>query len=268
MGMNLIRIALGVEYVGRNYCGFQSQNNGDSIQEALEHAASHVANHPIKVVCAGRTDAGVHALNQVIHFDTAAIRDDHHWVKGMNVNLPEDIKIHWVRRVSNEFHARYSAIYREYVYCLYKSDTPSVLLHPFALRIGELDWEAMKAVSQIFVGVHDFSAFRTSCCQAKNPNREIHSIDFREEGHMVYVHIRANAFLHHMIRKMMALLLSVGYGKISPEQANDILKHKLRADVPGQVPSNGLFLVRIGYASECGVPDRNKLSFSLGEIGV
>jgi tRNA pseudouridine38-40 synthase len=194
-----MRIALGLEYDGSTFCGWQSQAGGGSVQDALESALSVVADGPIRVVCAGRTDAGVHALAQVVHFDTEAVRPDTAWVRGVNAHLPPSIAIRWAQPVAAEFHARFSARGRRYRYLLLnRGQRPGLM----AGRVGwfhrPLDAEAMTRAAGLLLGEHDFSAFRAAECQAKSPVKTLRQAEVRRQGDLLVFDFEASAFLHHM----------------------------------------------------------------------
>ncbi len=241
---------MGVEYDGTNYYGFQSQDNPalETIQLKLEEAISSVADHKISLIPAGRTDAGVHATNQVIHFDTDAIREDYAWLMGVNTNLPKDISIKWVKRVADDFHARYSATYRKYQYFIFNSPVRSALWHQKATVIyTPLDEHKMHEAAQVFIGEHDFTSFRSAQCQSKTAMRNIHHIKIERLGMFVLVEIQANAFLHHMVRNIVGVLLEIGSGKKEMAWAKDVLAKKDRRYAAVTAPPDGLYLVYVGY---------------------
>ncbi|OIP10484.1 MAG: tRNA pseudouridine(38-40) synthase TruA, partial [Betaproteobacteria bacterium CG2_30_59_46] len=219
-----MRIALGVEYDGSHFCGWQSQLSGCGVQDILERALEGIAGKPLRVVTAGRTDTGVHALHQVVHFDTDVARPDSAWVRGVNALLPDSVAVLWARPVSDEFHARFSAVSRNYHYLL--------LNHPVrpALLSGKVGWfhqpldvEAMRQGAQFLLGEHDFTAFRAAECQAKSPIKHLQQIGIATSGEYILFDFTANAFLHHMVRNLVGSLVYVGKGKHSPAWVRELL---------------------------------------------
>lgn len=209
-----MRIALGVEYAGHNYYGWQRQQEVPSVQERLEKALSSLAAEPIAVTCAGRTDAGVHATGQVVHFDTQAVRDERAWTLGTNAKLPNDIAVRWQANVSDDFHARFSATARRYRYIIYNSPLRAGILNGGVTHIFyPLDAERMHRAAQALVGEQDFTSFRASHCQAKTPFRNVHFVHVERLGDYIVVDIQANAFVHHMVRNIVGSLLLVGKGE-------------------------------------------------------
>ena len=209
------RIALGIEYNGSQFNGYQLQSAGTrTVQGELERALSKVADDPVRLTCAGRTDTGVHATGQVVHFDTSVQRELKAWMLGGNTNLPRDISIHWVRQVSDDFSARFSAISRSYRYILFNRKVRSaVFQHNVSWSFEPLDATMMNAAAQLLIGEHDFSAFRSSQCQARHAVRKMQSISVKREGEYVILDIKANAFLHHMVRNIMGTLMVIGRGE-------------------------------------------------------
>lgn len=243
-----MRIALGMEYDGTNYCGWQRQDNVGSVQEKIEQALSQVASQPIVVVCAGRTDAGVHALGQVVHFDTDAKRSDRAWILGTNSNLPKDIRILWARHVPSDFHARYSATSRYYRYMIYNHKIASALLRYRAMWCPyALNESLMSEAGQSLLGEHDFSSFRGSGCQSKSTKRLVTSIGVTRSGSIVNVDIKANAFLFHMVRNIVGVLIKVGTGERSPEWVKEVLHVCDRRKAAVTAPACGLYLVKVEY---------------------
>ncbi len=209
-----MRIALGISYQGSAYHGWQSQTGLSCIQTYLEQAISQVADHPIMLSCAGRTDKGVHALGQVVHFDTTAQRSQQAWLLGGNSHLPNDIRINWVQMMESSFHARFSAIARRYHYIIYNHRLKSALWNQYTSHCYyPLNEAQMQSAAQTLIGEHDFSSFRAASCQAKSACRNIHHIQVIREGSYVGIDIQANAFLHHMVRNISAVLMSIGAGK-------------------------------------------------------
>lgn len=250
-----MRIALGVEYDGTDYLGWQRLSHGASVQATLEAALSRVADAPVEVICAGRTDAGVHARCQVVHFDTAAVRSERGWVLGANSNLPRDIGVCWALPVGDDFHARFSARARRYCYhILNRPVRPALDARYVAWERLPLDLEAMRAAAQALLGEHDFSAFRTVACQARNPVRTVQEIALWREDDIVNFEIQANAFLHHMVRNIVGSLLPIGRSEQPPGWLADLLAGRDRAVAGPTAPPQGLVFLRPLYPSETGLP--------------
>lgn len=245
-----MRIALGIEYDGTNYHGWQCQIDLSTVQEKVEAALSKIAMHPIKVICAGRTDAGVHALEQVVHFDTAVIRPNIAWVFGTNSNLPLDIRIIWARKAHEDFHARFSAISRQYNYKIYNSQIASAIMRDRTVRVKPpLDIELMHEAGQYLVGKHDFSSFRGSGCQANHPVRTIIFLNISRDGNIVNIDIKANAFLLHMVRCIVGMLIKVGTGEKPPIWAKEVLEARDRKTCPATALPQGLYFIKADYSS-------------------
>lgn len=243
-----IRIALGVEYDGSQFCGWQSQENTRTVQGCVEKALTKVANHPVAVVCAGRTDSGVHALTQVIHADVTAKRSMRAWVLGSNVNLPRDVSILWAQPVDNEFHARFSARGRHYRYLiLNRSVRPGILHQKVTWEHRPLDVELMQAGANYLIGTHDFTSYRTVACQAKSPIRTIGYITVRRQADKIIIDVGANAFLHHMVRNIVGVLIAIGCGERSPAWAGEVLAAQDRAVGGVTAPPYGLYLYGVDY---------------------
>ncbi|SIN85856.1 tRNA pseudouridine38-40 synthase [Sulfurivirga caldicuralii] len=252
-----MRIALGIEYDGSAYCGWQHQDHCDAVQTHVEAALSFVADHPIEVVCAGRTDTGVHALNQVVHFDTTAERPLRAWVEGVNTRLPDAIRIHWVKPVAEDFDARFSAVARRYRYVIHNVPTRSALLRQRVTWVREpLDAAAMDKAAQALVGEQDFSSFRAAGCQARHPMREVQRVHVHRQGNMVLVDIQANAFLHHMVRNIVGSLLKVGQGERPVEWIAELLAAKDRTQAAETAPAAGLYFVTAVYPPALGIAER------------
>ncbi len=220
------RIALGIEYNGSLFSGYQMQTKGSrTVQEELEKALSKVANEPVRLTCAGRTDTGVHATGQVVHFDTAVQRELKAWILGGNTNLPRDVSIHWVRQVTEQFNARFSAVSRSYRYILFNRKVRSAIFqHNVAWVFEHLDAHLMNHAAQYLLGEHDFSAFRASQCQAKHAVREMQNISVKRNGDYIILDIKANAFLHHMVRNIMGSLLVIGRGQQETQWMQELLR--------------------------------------------
>jgi len=251
----MTRWAAGLEYLGTRYSGWQWQGHAASIQQEVERVLSAVADHSIKVTAAGRTDAGVHALNQVIHFDSAAARAPHAWLFGANSQLPRDISLRWVQAADAEFHARYSATARSYRYVMWSGRARSALLEGrVAWLIEPLDAERMHRAAQVLVGEHDFSAFRDSGCQSRTPMRNLHAISVRKQGDFSVLDVRANAFLHHMVRNIAGVLIAIGQGKQPESWARAVLESRQRAKGGVTAEPGGLCFVGPEYPARFGLP--------------
>ncbi len=250
------RWALALSYVGAAYHGWQTQEGLPSVQTVLESALSRVANHSLRVQCAGRTDAGVHASEQIVHFDTPAQRDERAWIMGTNSYLPPDISVHWVKSVPSHFNARHRAISRRYRYLIYNASTrPGLLNKNVTWHYRSLDAERMQAAAQHWLGRHDFSSFRDSHCQSKTPVRQVEEIHVIRQGALIVVEIKANAFLHHMVRNMVGVLLEVGEGAKEIAWAAEVLEARARTAAAMTAPPHGLYLVKVEYSSEFKLPE-------------
>ena len=256
MAKKIYRIALGVEYEGTEYRGFQKQKSTkDTIQGFLDEALSKVANESIQTICSGRTDSGVHAYCQTIHFDTASIREINSWIKGGNSLLPKDIRVIWAREVPKDFHSRFSAISRTYRYIIRNSNLPSALNRNQNLWVKEnIDLVSMRRASSYLIGEKDFSSFRSSSCQSKTPFRNIHSIEIKKKEELVFVEITANAFLLNMVRIIIGTLLEVGTKKITPKRVKQILEAKNRKLAGKTSSPKGLHFVGTEYLKKYKVP--------------
>ncbi|MGC1853925.1 MAG: tRNA pseudouridine(38-40) synthase TruA [Candidatus Aquirickettsiella sp.] len=250
-----MRIALGISYQGSAYHGWQSQTGLSCVQTHLEQAISRVANHQIMLSCAGRTDKGVHALGQVVHFDTTAWRSQQAWLLGGNSHLPADIRINWVQEVECTFHARFSALARRYHYIIYNHRLKSALWNQYTSHcyypLNETD---MLSAAQTLIGEHDFSSFRAASCQAKRACRNIHHIQVVREGCYVSIDIQANAFLHHMVRNISAVLMSIGAGKKPITWAQEVLLARDRRAADVTASPNGLYLSQVFYPENFALP--------------
>ncbi|MGY8906819.1 tRNA pseudouridine(38-40) synthase TruA [Candidatus Njordibacter sp. Uisw_056] len=250
------RIALGIAYNGRYYHGWQRQPSGHiSVQEKLEDALSIVANEPIKVMCAGRTDAGVHASAQVVHFDTVAQRPLRAWTHGGNMNLPDDVAIQWAQPVDEKFHARFSATARRYRYVIYNHALrPALMDKEVTWNYRPLDIVSMQKAAAHLVGTHDFSSFRAAACQANSPIRTMHHLNVIAAGDYIVLDVRANAFLHHMIRNLAGLLMKIGAGEAPPEWAMEVLIAKDRRVSAATAKPYGLYFVDAEYDDAFNLP--------------
>ncbi len=250
-----MRIALGLEYDGTPFLGWQSQPGGRTVQDALEAALSAIAGEPIRVVCAGRTDTAVHACAQVVHFDTPVERPESAWIKGVNTHLPREIAVLWAVRVNDDFHARFSAQRRRYDYFLLNRPVRSALENA---RMGwfhlPLDAAAMRAGAARLIGEHDFSAFRSSECQAKSPVRTITRLDIAQRGDVLQFTLEANAFLHHMVRNIVGTLVYIGKGKHAPAWVPELLASRTRALAAPTFSPHGLYLSQIDYDARFNLP--------------
>jgi tRNA pseudouridine38-40 synthase len=252
-----MRHALGIEYDGTDFLGWQRLSEGSTVQGALETALSFVANHPVEVTCAGRTDSGVHGECQVVHFDSEAQRSPYSWLMGANSRLPSSVAVLWLQPVAAEFHARFSARARRYRYrLLNRRVRPGLLSRVVSWERQPLDAGAMHAAAQALRGEHDFSAFRAVQCQAKHPRRELHHIAVTRHGEEVIVEVRANAFLHHMVRNIVGSLLLVGRGEKPQEWIGELLAGRDRGVAGPTAPSAGLTFLGPLFPPEWGLPQQ------------
>lgn len=257
-----MRIALGVEYDGRDFHGWERQRNARSVQTCVEQALSKVANQSTSTVCAGRTDARVHALAQVVHFDTSAQRSERSWVLGANANLPDDVSVLWAHEVDESFHARFSAASRGYHYVILNR-----LVRPAALR-GRVAWQHqrldeadMARAATLLLGEHDFSAFRASGCQAKSAVRTLHELNVTRNSEYVVLQVRANAFLQHMVRNLAGVLIAIGLHKQPVEWAARVLESRDRRCGGVTAAPHGLYFTAVRYPGRFALPT---LSPSIG----
>ena len=249
-------MALGIEYDGSAYSGWQIQPEAPSIQRALERALGQVADNTVSLVCAGRTDAGVHARAQVAHFDTDAVRRGRAWLLGANTYLPRDISVQWVNPVPGHFHARYSALARTYRYLILNHPARSALAANRALLVHQqLAIEPMRAAAESLLGEHDFSAFRSIECQARSPVRVLHRLTIERTDDWIIIELTANAFLHHMARNIVGLLLSIGLGRAPSTIARQLLEARTRGPHTVTAPACGLYLWRVDYPLQFGLPN-------------
>ena len=250
-----MRVVLGVSYRGQAYQGWQSQPGGRTVQDVLERALSAFAAQPLVTVCAGRTDAGVHALNQVVHVDTAIERDAFSWVRGSNRYLPADVAVQWCQSVQPGFHARNSARGRRYRFLLLESTVRPALEHGLVgWSFRPLDGGAMQAAAAFLLGEHDFSSFRSSICQSPTPVKTLRGIDIQRRGAYWRFDFDANAFLHHMVRNLMGCLLMVGSGRQPPAWMAEVLAARNRAVAAPTFPPDGLYFLGPYYDAEQGIP--------------
>ncbi len=250
-----MRIALGIEYDGTSYNGWQRQKNGIGVQQRLEEALSLVANETVEVHCAGRTDTGVHASGQVAHFDTQADRSERGWLLGANTNLPPDINVSWVRRVGDDFHARFSATARSYRYRILNRLQRSALHRHRAWWVHQpLDEQRMHEAAQQLLGEHDFSAFRAAGCQANSATREVTRVVVTRRGDWLTLRITANAFLMHMVRNITGTLVAIGQGEQAVGWLAEVLESRDRTLGGITAPAQGLTLVGVEYPEAWGIP--------------
>ncbi|MGZ8258270.1 MAG: tRNA pseudouridine(38-40) synthase TruA [Methylotenera sp.] len=250
-----MRIALGLSYDGSGFCGWQSQPTACGVQDALELAIKSIAEHPIRVHAAGRTDTGVHALSQVVHFETHSTRPISAWVRGVNAHLPATVRVEWAQEVDEEFHARFSAFQRSYQYLLYNAPVAPALM---ATKAGwfhsPLNFSAMSEAAGYLLGEHDFSAFRASECQAKTPIKRMHKAEVKVAGEYFIFDFSANAFLQHQVRNMIGALIYVGKGAYPPHYIKELLQKRDRTLSPPTFSPSGLYLTGVGYDAKWGLP--------------
>jgi tRNA pseudouridine38-40 synthase len=250
-----MKVALGIEYDGAAFFGWQRQREVDTVQEQLEKALSIVANHQVDVFCAGRTDAGVHGTGQVVHFNTVSERNERAWTLGVNANLPDSIAVKWAKEVPEDFHARFSATARRYRYIIYNSKLrPAILGHGLSHYHTPLDADRMHEAAQSLLGEQDFSSFRAAQCQSKSPNRFIHFIHVFRQNDFIIIDIKANAFVHHMVRNISGSLIDVGRGDKPVSWIKELLDAKDRTLAAETAKPNGLYLVDVDYPQEFALP--------------
>lgn len=248
------RIALGIEYMGANYCGWQRQSNASSVQAHVENSLKKILLHEVNIVCAGRTDAGVNAVSQIVHFDSQVIRPLKAFTRGLNTHLPKDIAITWAQAVPNDFHARFSASARRYRYIIYNNPLRSGLLNAGLTHVYQaLDADKMHEAAKALCGEQDFSAFRAAHCQSNTPYRHIHYINVSRQNRYIIVDVKANAFLHHMVRNIVGSLIDVGCGEKPLSYISDLLASKDRTKASATAKPNGLYLVQVDYPKEFGL---------------
>lgn len=253
----LTKIALGIEYNGRNYCGWQRQVEVKSVQACLEFALTKIANQSIQVHCAGRTDTGVHATGQVVHFETSVIRKKSSWTIGVNSYLPSDISVHWCKIVGSNFHARFSAIARQYRYIIFNNRCRSAILSTGVTHYASpLNAKIMNTAAQALIGEQDFTSFRSIQCQSKSPWRNIKHVYVSRYGDYVVVDIKANAFVHHMVRNIVGSLLAIGCGDQDISWLAKLLALKDRTKAAATAKADGLYLVSVDYPIIYQLPKR------------
>lgn len=250
-----MRLALGIEYSGACYQGWQRQPNGPSVQQTLEAALERIADAPMTVICAGRTDAGVHATGQVIHFDSPVQRRLEAWLYGTNHHLPKDITVRWVREVSEDFHARYSATARRYRYILFNHPIrPAIGYEQLAWHYRPLNIAAMQQAASCLLGEHDFASFRAAGCQSHSTWRNIHHLSVSSVQRYIVFDITANAFLYRMVRNIVGALMRVGEGAESPSWIKELLTARDHRVLTHRAPASGLYLVQVDYPASFALP--------------
>ncbi len=259
-----MKIAAAVEYCGAHFNGWQRLKSDRSVQQCVEDALSKVADQQIKVFCAGRTDSGVHARYQVIHFETDIEREMHSWVFGANSNLPFDVSLIWANQVDEDFHARFLALARTYNYVILNRPARSGLYHPL------LTWERrplnvslMAEAASYLVGKHDFTSYRAQACQSHSPVREIHELELEAHNDYVIIKVRANAFLYHMVRNIAGVLMAIGLGKHDVDWTREVLAKRNRAAAGVTAPASGLYLVNVEYPERFNIPQADLSNFRL-----
>ncbi len=255
-----MRIALGVEYAGNAFLGWQSQQHGRTVQDVLEAALGQIAGHPLRLHCAGRTDAGVHATAQVVHFDTHSVRPLTAWVRGANALLPDAVAVRWAVEVDEQFHARYRACARRYRYILHNAPVRPALL---AGRVGwfhpPLAVERMDEAARLLLGSHDFSAFRAAGCQARTPVRQMYQASVQRSGEYLAFDFHADGFLHHMIRNLVGALCYVGKGSHPPAWMGELLACRDRSRAAPTFSPDGLYLCGVDYPPNWPLPDEGRI---------
>ncbi|MCB1875375.1 MAG: tRNA pseudouridine(38-40) synthase TruA [Chromatiales bacterium] len=246
-----MRIVCGVEYDGSGYSGWQFQDGATTVQAVVEEALSRVADHPLRVVCAGRTDTGVHATGQVIHFDTHARREMRSWVLGANVNLPADVCIRWAVERDEGFHARFSAVARCYRYVILNRPVrPAIERNHSTWNFRPLDVERMREAAHHLIGEHDFSSYRAVACQAKSPVRNLYRLALNRVGDKIVLDLEANGFLHHMVRNIAGVLMAIGSGEREPDWAREVLEQQDRRVGGITAAPDGLYLTEVRYPEQ------------------
>ncbi|MEJ6685383.1 MAG: tRNA pseudouridine(38-40) synthase TruA [SAR86 cluster bacterium] len=254
------RIVLGLSYSGAQFHGWQAQREGNTVQQTLEAALSKIADHEVRVICAGRTDTGVHATRQIVHFDTSVIRPEKAWVLGTNAHLADSVAVSWSRIVDETFSARFSATARRYLYCIHNTAVRSAIgAGLFTREHRPLDTAKMHQAAQALLGEHDFSAYRASKCQSKTPLRNIHEITVSRRGEMVLVNINAKAFLHHMVRTSAGVLMNIGAGERAVDWSAELLEGRDRTVGAMTAPPHGLYLVDVVYPDTFELPQGPKI---------
>ena len=254
-----MKIAVGIEYDGSQYQGWQRQSHTDNtLQHAIETAISFVADHTVNTICAGRTDSGVHGFGQVIHFETDSQRENHQWLLGINANLPNNISAQWIKVMDDTFHARFSALSRRYRYIIYNHPIKPGLLRSHLTCYGpHLNETLMDGGAKLLLGEQDFSSFRSADCQSHTPMRCIHHIGVHRRHRLVIIDVTANAFLHHMVRNIAGVLMAVGEGKQEVQWLQQVLDAKDRTAAGVTAPPNGLYLMEVVYPGHFNIPKQS-----------
>ena len=260
-----MRIALALEYDGAGFCGWQSQAGGCGVQDALERGLQVMAGHSLRVSAAGRTDSGVHALCQVVHFDTMTERPNNAWVRGTNAKLPKTVRVLWAQEVDQQFHARFDACQRSYQYLLVNQPVaPAIMAGKAGWFHLLLDIAAMQIAASYLIGEHDFSTFRAAECQAKSPVKQLHRAEVRSAGTSIIFDFCANAFLHHQVRNMVGALIYIGKGHYPPEYMHQLLQSRNRTLSPPTFSPDGLYLTGVGYDAKWGLPETRRSLLLVG----
>ena len=264
----MARIALGIEYDGSGFCGWQTQPSACAVQDAVEHALAGIAGHPVATICAGRTDSGVHATGQILHFDSNVERPASAWVRGANTLLPDGVAVQWAKTVPDEFHARYGAQERRYRYLMLDHPVRPALNRHYVGWIHQvLDVESMRAAAVHLVGEHDFSSFRSAECQAKSPVRTLRELSIERRGDFVVFELTANAFLHHMVRNIVGSLAYVGCGRQPPEWLSTVLQARNRSLAAPTIAAAGLYLTQVTYDRKFDLPQsERRIWFNLPDL--
>ena len=250
-----MKVALGLEYDGTRFSGWQVQPKQTTVQGCLEHALSIVANHTVKTVAAGRTDSGVHAVQQVAHFETMVKRDERNWILGLNTNLPPEINVTWAKMVDDDFSARFSALNRSYRYLIMNRVSRSAIhAHKMWWIFSPLDVERMQAAADLLIGHHDFSAFRAKECQAHSPFKTVEKINVTRRGDCIAIDVKAQSFLHHMVRNLVGVLVPIGEGRKPVEWAKQVLDGRDRALGGITSPPDGLYFINVEYPEQYALP--------------
>ena len=257
-----MRYALGLEYDGSGYSGWQRQNHSPSVQIEVERSLAEVANHEVTVICAGRTDTGVHARGQVVHFDTVSTRTDRQWMLGINSHLPDDVRAVWIKAVGDDFHARFGAYSRRYQYrIMNRWVRPAIEGQFYGWCRQPLNENVMHEAARCLVGRHDFGAFQSAGCSAQHAIRDISNITVKRNGDIISIEISANAFLYHMVRNIAGTLVAIGRGDEDTDWAGRVLAGRDRSGAGMAAPPHGLTLVRVYYPGAFGIP----APFELGQ---
>lgn len=249
------RYAACIEYCGLHYAGWQRQKNAPSVQQTLEHAFSQVADHEIQTTTAGRTDSGVHGIGQIVHFDSPSNRDTNNWLRGVNTHLPSDISLIWVKPVDAHFHARFKARQRWYRYViLNRQVSPSYMHGRVTWHRQSLQLNEMQRAAQYLLGQHDFSAFRASGCQSKNPVKEIRQLTIEQNGPWIWFDVVADGFLHHMVRNIVGVLVTIGEGEMPATWSYEVLQSRDRSQAGVTFPPDGLYFAQVDYDPHYNLP--------------